>query len=83
LSSHALEPLLQTGESLLRQHQERGELELPDVRHASLMLLSPVVLALLHQDSLLGGQCRQLAVPQLLETHVDAFLRAFTPRRRR
>lgn len=79
--NHVLEPLLQTGESLLRAHLERRELEISDVRHASLALLSPVVLALLHQDSLLGAACRPLDVPQMLETHVDAFLRAFGPRR--
>jgi len=33
------------------------------VRPASLTFLSPVVLALLHQDSLLGAQCRPLDVP--------------------
>jgi AcrR family transcriptional regulator len=80
--NHVLEPLLQTGESLLRQHVERGELKTDDVRHASLMLLSPVVFALLHQDSLSGAECRPLDVPRLIETHVDAFLRAHRPARR-
>lgn len=79
--NHVLEPLLQTGESLLRQHVERGELHSDDVRHASLMLLSPVVFALLHQDSLLGAECRPLDVPRMLETHVDAFLRSHRQRR--
>ena len=77
--THVLEPLLQTGESLLRQHVERGELRMDDVRHASLLFLSPVVMALFHQDSLLGAQCRPLDVPKMLETHVDAFLRAYAP----
>lgn len=80
--NHVLEPMLQTGESLLRQHLERGELAIDDVRHASLMLLSPAVFALLHQDSLSGAQCRPLDVPRFFETHVDAFLRAFGPRAR-
>ena len=75
--THVLEPTLQTGETLLRQHQERGELVIDDVRHASLMLISPAVFALLHQDSLLGSQCRPLDLPTYLTTHVDAFLRAF------
>ncbi|MDP3156849.1 MAG: TetR/AcrR family transcriptional regulator [Archangium sp.] len=75
--NHVLEPLLQTGESLLRQHLEREELVVDDVRQASLMLISPVVFALLHQDSLLGSQCRPLDLPTYLTTHVDAFLRAF------
>ena len=80
---HVLEPLLQTGEALLRRHVERGELAIADVRHGALALLSPVVLALLHQDSLRGAQCRPLDVPAMLETHVDAFLRAFAPLRPR
>lgn len=78
--NHVLEPLLQTGESLLRQHLERDEVVVDDVRQASLMLISPVVLALLHQDSLLGAQCRPLDLPAYLQTHVDAFLRAFPAR---
>lgn len=77
--THVLEPLLQAGESLLRQHQEREELVVADVRQASLMFLSPVVFALLHQDSLSGAQCRPLDLPRFLEAHVDAFLRAFPP----
>lgn len=81
--NHVLEPMLQTGESLLRQHQERGEVVIDDVRHASLMLLSPAVFGLLHQDSLGGAQCRPLDLPRFLETHVDAFLRAFPPRVKR
>jgi AcrR family transcriptional regulator len=76
---HVLEPLLQTGEGLLRQHVERGELEIDDLRQASLMLLSPVVFALLHQDNLAGAGCRPLDVPKFLQTQVDAFLRAFPP----
>ena len=79
--NHVLEPLLQTGETLLRRHLDRGELVMTDVRHASLALLSPVVLALLHQDSLRGAECRPLDVAAMLETHVDAFLRAFAPAR--
>lgn len=77
--AHVLEPLLQTGESLLRQHVERDELAIDDVRHAALLYLSPVVLALLHQDSLTGAQCRPLDLPTFLETHVDACLRSFAP----
>ena len=81
--NHVLEPLLQTGESLLRQHVERGELVIDDVRHASLMFLSPAVLGLLHQDSLSGSACRPLDLARFLETQVDAFLRAFPARAKR
>ncbi len=81
--THVLEPLLQTGETLLRQHVEHGDLVIADVRHASLTLLSPVVFALLHQDNLGGARCRPLDLPRFLETHVDAFLRAFPAPRKR
>ncbi len=83
--THVLEPLLQTGETLLRAHVEHGDLAIADVRHAALLLLSPVVLALLHQDSLSGARCRPLDLPRFLEVHVDAFLRAYpaAPRRLR
>lgn len=77
--NHVLEPLLQTQESLLRQHVERGELRLDDVRHAALLLLGPVVLALLHQDSLGGAGCRPLELPGFLEQQVDLFLRLYAP----
>ncbi|MBL8952083.1 MAG: TetR/AcrR family transcriptional regulator [Myxococcaceae bacterium] len=74
-----LEPLLQSGEALLRHHVERGELQPCDLRHAALTLLSPVVLALFHQDSLLGARCRPLDVTALVPAHVDRFLAAFPP----
>jgi len=74
-----LEPFLQTGEALLRQHIDAGELAPCDVRHASLTLLGPLVLALLHQDSLDGASCRPLNLDALVPAHVDAFLAAFPP----
>ena len=72
--SHVLEPLLQTCEALLQQHVDRGELHIRDVRAAALMLMSPVVLAHLHQDSLGGSSCRPLDLKSLLELQVDTFL---------
>jgi AcrR family transcriptional regulator len=78
-----LEPFLQTGEALLRGHVEQGELQRCDVRHAALTLLGPVLLGLLHQDSLGGARCRPLALVELVPAHVAAFLSAFPPRGRR
>lgn len=74
-----LEPFLQTGEALLRRHIEQGDLAPCDVRHASLTLLGPILLALLHQDSLGGARCRPLKLPELVTAHVSAFLAAFPP----
>ena len=75
--SQLLEPLLQAVEARLEQHRCWGELGEHDVRFAALALVSPVVLALLHQDGLGGQACRPLDVDAFVRTHVDAFVRAY------
>ena len=74
-----LEPLLQAVEARLEQHRQWGELGEHDVRFAALALVSPVVLALLHQDGLGGEACRPLDVEAFVRAHVDGFLRAYAP----
>lgn len=81
--NHLLEPLLGTAEARLKRHVELGELPPLNERYAALQFLSPVVLALLHQDSLSGASCRPLDVDAFFEAHVEAFLRAFPPLRHR
>lgn len=71
-----LEPLLQSAEALLRRHVELGDLEPCNERHAALELLAPVVLALLHQDSLSGATCRPLDLDAFVSEHVDRFVAA-------
>jgi AcrR family transcriptional regulator len=78
-----LEPTLQVGEQLLQRHVDAGELEPLEVRQAALLLQAPLVLGLLHQSSLSGRGCRPLDLEAFIEAQVDAFLRAFPPRRRR
>lgn len=78
--SEVLEPTLQAAEARLSRHIAEGELELCDVRHAALELLSPIVLGLLHQDSLFGARCRPLDLDRFLEDHLDRFLRAYACR---
>ncbi|MFZ5438419.1 MAG: TetR family transcriptional regulator [Myxococcota bacterium] len=80
--NHILEPLLGTAEARLARHVELKELPPMNVRHAALQLVSPVVLALLHQDSLSGASCRPLDLDAFFTEHVDAFLRAWPPRHR-
>jgi len=76
--NHVLEPTLQTLEARLGVHRERGELAHGlDLRVGALMLVSPVVLALLHQDGLDGAACRPLDVDALVEQVVDGFLRGY------
>lgn len=72
-----LEPTLQVAEARLARHIAEGELRPCDVRHAALALVSPVVMALLHQGALSGASCRPLDVPHFVEEHLEAFLRAY------
>ena len=72
-----LEPLLVAVEARLAQHQQRGELGAHDLRFAALALVSPVVLALLHQDGLSGRQCRPLDMEAFVQAQVDGFVRAY------
>lgn len=72
-----LEPTLQAAEQRLGCHVERGELPPCDLRHAALELVSPVLLALLHQGALGGARCRPLDVDAFLDDHIARFLKAF------
>lgn len=81
--NYMLEPLLQTAETRIRVHVERGELSACNERFAAIELLAPVVLALLHQDSLSGVRCRPLDVPSFLTDHLRRFLAAVPPARGR
>jgi AcrR family transcriptional regulator len=72
-----LEPTLQALEQRLTRDIERGVIVPCDTRHAALMLLSPLLLALLHQHDLGGTRCRPLALPALVDEHVRVFARAY------
>lgn len=76
-----LEPLLQSFEGLLTAHIARQEMAPCDVRFAALGFLSPIVLGLLHQDSLSGKSCRPLDLDAFLAQHLDAFLASHPARR--
>jgi AcrR family transcriptional regulator len=73
-----LEPTLQAFEAHLAHHLARGALRADiDLRLAALQLLSPLLLAALHQHELGGAQCRPLALEAILAPHLDAWLRAW------
>jgi AcrR family transcriptional regulator len=72
-----LEPMLQAAEARLRLHIERGEMIAGDVRFAALSLMSPVLLALLHQEGLAGNRCRPMNITAFIEAHVAGFVRGY------
>lgn len=74
-----LEPTLQALEERLRQHMARGDMAPAHPRNAALTFLSPLLMALLHQDSLFGVRCRPLDLDLFLQDHLDHFVAAWGP----
>lgn len=73
-----LEPTIDALERLLERLQEEGTIdESADLRLAALTLLSPVLVALLHQDGLHGVTCRPLDVDAFVQAHVSRFMRGY------
>ena len=72
-----LEPLLVGFEQRLQTHLRAHGMDEQRARHAALALVSPVVLALLHQESLHGVTCRPLDIDAFLREHLGHFLRSW------
>lgn len=72
--NHLLEPTLQALEAMLSRLMDRHMLPRQDARIAALALLSPILLALIHQDALSGVQCRPLDVEAFTRSHVRRWL---------
>jgi AcrR family transcriptional regulator len=72
-----LDPTVEAVEARLARHIARGELRPGDVRHMALSLISPPLLALLHQGMLGGCRTRPLSYEAFCADHVSGFLRAF------
>lgn len=72
-----LEPTLQSVEVRLQRHMALGHMRICDARVAALALVSPLLMAVLHQRSLGGDRCRALDVDAFAAEHVDGFLRAY------
>ncbi|MEM6931797.1 MAG: hypothetical protein AAF602_33000 [Myxococcota bacterium] len=77
---HLLEPTLETVEDLLTHFIETGELELADPRMGALSFLPPLLLGLLHQDSLRGRDIRPLDLEAFVADHVRRFVAGCAPR---
>ena len=74
---HTLDPTIQTLQARLGAHIGRGEMMPTDTRSAALMLLSPLLLASLHQDQLGGAGEDPIALAAMADDISAAFVRAF------
>lgn len=77
--SEILEPTLRCVEVRLQHHIDSGELPPCDVRLAALSLLSPLILAALHQTGLGGACVRPLPLERVCDEQLERFLRAYGP----
>lgn len=75
--AHILDPAVDALAARLQEHVARGEMIVADVRAAALMLLSPLLLAVLHQDQMKGRDSRRLELGDLAEQVSAAFVRAY------
>jgi AcrR family transcriptional regulator len=75
---HVIDPTLATLASRLRAHMDRGEMIETDVRDAALMLLSPLLLASLHQVQMGGAAESPIVLEDMVERLSAAFVRAFS-----
>ncbi len=76
---HVIDPAVDGLEARLRRHQARGEMRSADPRAAALMLISPMLLAVLHQDQMGGAASYPLDLDSFAEQTAAAFVRAFSP----
>lgn len=75
--TNSLEPTLSAVEQRLRHHINAGEMRDVDPRDAAIALVSPILLAFLHQQELGGLEVRPLSLPEFLNEHANAFVRAW------
>jgi AcrR family transcriptional regulator len=75
---HIIDPTIDVLEIRLAAHVARGEMIDTDLRAAALMLVSPLLVACLHQDQLNGKRERPMSLDDLAEALSEAFVRAYS-----
>lgn len=75
--THVVDPAVDALVVRLDAHAARGEMLETDLRAAALMLLSPLLLAVLHQDQMNGRDIRHIELSELAEVVSAAFVRAY------
>lgn len=76
--SHVLEPILGAIATRLEAHIDLGEMRRVDARFAAIALLSPVLVAHLHQHALGGAADFPMAIASHDAALVDGFVRAYS-----
>lgn len=72
-----IDPALDALVVRLEEHAARGEVIAADLRAAALMLISPLLVAVLHQDQMRGREGRHIELNKLAEHVSAAFVRAY------
>lgn len=75
--THIVDPTVAALEARLAVHVARGEMIETDLRTASLILISPLLIGCLHQHQLGGVTTSPLGLEPLLDDVVGAFVRAY------
>jgi len=78
---HIVDPAVRACQARLEEHIARGEMIATDTRSAALMLLSPLLVAVLHQDQMHGSECSPMELYALADRVSEAFVRAYEARR--
>lgn len=74
-----LEPIIQSAMQRLKSHQARGEMRLDvDLRIAAISLVSPLLIAYLHQTNLGGKDTYPMKLEAIADQVCDTFVRAYS-----
>jgi AcrR family transcriptional regulator len=72
-----LEPGIAALETRLQFHIAAGEMRACDTRNAAIALLSPILVAFLHQSELDGADSHPLDLETFANDHIENFIRAY------
>ena len=73
-----IDPTLESLQRRLSRHIARGEMRDVDTRAAALMLVSPLLQAILHQDHMGGAECNPANLTAIIDEICGAFVRAYS-----
>ena len=75
---HIFDPTVETLQARLDLHVKRGEMVSIPTRPAAMMMVSPLLMACLHQDQLRGAEMTPMSLDDLADQVSAAFVRAHT-----